>query len=145
MRIHQMKNLLFAAVTLIGLGCTIQNTTPATPPSASNTFDSTKAQLLKKGTFVGLDGPTSGRASLYDQSGTKYVVLYPFESHSGPDLYVYLAKDIDAADYIRISKLQAISGFQVYKVPASFTPSDYNYIHIWCQMYSVDFARAEIK
>jgi len=140
-----MKSLLFVAVGLIALGCTVENTTPATHPSTANTFDSTKAQLLKKGIFVGLDGPTSGKASLYDQSGTKYVVLYPFQSHSGPDLYVYLAKDVDAADYIKISKLQAVSGFQVYKVPVSFTASDYNYVHIWCQMYSVDFARAEIK
>lgn len=140
-----MKNLLFVVLSLVGLSCAVENTTPAAPPSTANTFDSTKAQLLKRGMFVGLDGPTSGKASLYDQSGTKYVVLYPFQSHSGPDLYVYLAKDINAADYIRISKLQATSGFQVYKVPVSFTVSDYNYVHIWCQMYSVDFARAEFK
>lgn len=132
-------------LSLIAVSCTVENTTPATPPSTTSTFDSTKAQLLKKGLFVGLDGPTSGKVGLYDQSGAKYIVLYPFQSHSGPDLYVYLAKDVDAADYIKISKLQAVSGFQVYKVPVSFTVSDYNYVHIWCQMYSVDFARAEIK
>lgn len=140
-----MQNLLLVVMVAIGLGCTVQNTTPVTPPSTTTTFDSTKAQLLKKGTFVALDGPTSGRAGLYDQSGVRYVVLYPFQSHSGPDLYVYLAKDVNAGDYIRVGKLQATSGYQVYKVPVSFTANDYNYVHIWCQMYSVDFARAEIK
>lgn len=140
-----MRTIILALSVLVFSNCTVKNITPATPPVASTSFDSTKAQLLKKGMFVGLDGPTSGTASVYDQSGTKYVVLHPFQSHSGPDLYVYLAKDVNAADYIRISKLQATSGFQVYKVPVSFTVSDYNYVHIWCQAYSVDFARAEIK
>lgn len=140
-----MKNIIIVFIVSVMLGCSIQNNTPATPPTTSTAFDSTKAQLLKRGTFVGLDGPTTGKASLFDQSGEKYVVLNPFMSHSGPDLYVYLAKDANAADYIKLGKLQAISGGQVYKVPVSFSASDYNYVHIWCQMYSVDFARAEIK
>ncbi|MBI1768392.1 MAG: DM13 domain-containing protein [Bacteroidetes bacterium] len=123
-----------------------KNITPAVPPaSGSSIFDSTKAQLLKTGMFVGLDGPTSGTASVYDQAGTKYIVLNPFQSHSGPDLYVYLSKDKDAVDYIRVGKLQAISGKQIYAVPGKPVVSDYGYVHIWCQQYSVDFARAEIK
>src|SRR5258706_1485819 len=137
-----MKTIIFSLSIMVVLSCTVKNITPKTPLSTSTTFDSTKAQLLKKGMFVGLDGPTSGTATVYDQSGTKYIVLNPFNSHSGPDLYVYLSKDANASDYIRIGKLQATTGKQIYSVPGNPNIMDYNYVHIWCQAYSVDFARA---
>jgi len=140
-----MKTIAFLGVVLTMMYCTPKNITPAVPPASISNFDSTKAQLLKTGMFIGLDGLTSGTASVYDQAGTKYIVLNPFQSHSGPDLYVYLSKDKDGADYIHAGKLQAVSGKQIYVVPISLVIADYNYVHIWCQAYSVDFARAEIK
>ncbi len=140
-----MKPLIIIICWSIVIGCSIPNNTPITPTTTNSTFDSTKATLLKSGKFVGLDGPTTGTAKVYDQLGTKYIVFDPFQSNNGPDLYVYLSKDVNAADYIRISKLQAISGRQIYSVPSGTTIADYNYVHIWCQKYSVDFARAEIK
>ncbi len=140
-----MKTLIIFFIVISLLGCTIHNTTPVVPATNNSTLDTTKAQLLKKGMFVGLDGPTSGTASIYDQSGTKYVLLNPFQSHSGPDLKVYISKDINANDYVRLGNLQATTGRQVYAVPSGIAIADYNYVHIWCQAYSVDFARAEIK
>jgi hypothetical protein len=139
------KIIVFTLLTIAILNCAPQNTTPAKPTGTTSLFDSTKAQLLKKGIFVGLDGPTSGTASVYDQSGVKYIVLNPFTSHSGPDLYVYLSKDANAADYIRLGKLLATTGRQTYTVPGNPNIGVYNYVHIWCQAYSVDFARVEIK
>jgi hypothetical protein len=139
-----MKLLILIAFIIIA-GCRPQNTTPTMPVTQTSGLDTTKAQLLKKGMFVGLDGPTSGTASIYDQAGSTYVLLNPFESHSGPDLKVYISKDINAKDYIRLGNLQATSGRQVYSVPSGTTITDFNYVHIWCQQYSVDFARAEVK
>lgn len=138
-----MKYLI--TILLIVAGCTPQNTTPTTPVTKATALDTTKAQLLKKGMFVGLDGPTSGMASIYEQSGSTYVLLDPFESHSGPDLKVYISKDVNANDYVRLGNLQATSGRQVYQVPNNTVIANYNYVHIWCQAYSVDFARAEVK
>jgi len=139
-----MKLLILIAFVIIA-SCTPQNTTPSVPVTKPTALDTTKAQLLKKGMFIGLDGPTSGTASIYDQAGSKYVLLNPFESHNGPDLKVYISKDINANDYIRLGNLQATSGRQVYSVPSGTTIADFNYVHIWCQAYSVDFARAEVK
>ena len=138
-----MKYLII--ILLVIAGCTPQNTTPTMPVTKPTALDTTKAQLLKKGMFVGLDGPTSGMASIYEQSGSTYVLLDPFESHSGPDLKVYISKDVNANDYVRLGNLQATSGRQVYQVPNNTVIANYNYVHIWCQAYSVDFARAEVK
>jgi hypothetical protein len=139
-----MKALILILFVVVA-SCAPQNTTPTMPVAKPTALDTTKAQLLKKGMFVGLDGPTSGTASVYDQAGSTYVLLDPFESHSGPDLKVYISKDINAKDYIRLGNLQATSGRQVYSVPSGTTIADFNYVHIWCQQYSVDFARAEVK
>ena len=139
-----MKLLVIISLAIM-TSCAPQNTTPMVPVTKPATLDTTKAQLLKMGMFVGLDGPTSGLASIYAQSGSTYVLLNPFESHSGPDLKVYISKDINANDYIRLGSLQASSGRQVYSVPRGTAIADFNYIHIWCQAYSVDFARAELK
>jgi len=141
--ITRMKYLI--VILLIIAGCTPQNTTPTMPVTKPTALDTAKAQLLRKGVFVGLDGPTSGLASIYSQSGSTYVLLNPFESHSGPDLKVYISKDINAADYIRLGNLQSTSGRQVYSVPSGTAIADFNYVHIWCQAYSVDFARAELE
>jgi hypothetical protein len=144
---NNMKCLAGIGLSIFILSCTPDNTTPLAPSAsnAANALDTLKATLLKQGTFVGLDGPTSGTAKIYDYLGTKYLVFNPFMSHSGPDLHVYLSKDANAADYLNISKLQAVSGLQYYKVPGSPSISEYKYVHIWCQAYSVDFARAEVK
>ncbi len=143
-----MKRMMILYCMLAIASCTPKNITPVTPPKStpsSLAFDSTKAQLLKQGMFVGLDGPTSGTAKVFDQLGATYVVLDPFQSHSGPDLKVYISKDIAVKDYIRLGNLQATSGRQVYALPNGTVITDYNYVHIWCQSYSVDFARAEVK
>lgn len=142
-----MKQLIIVFVLMIVWACGPENTTPIVPSASlvDSQLDTTQAQLLKRGMFVGLDGPTSGRASLYEQSGTKYVLLDPFMSHAGPDLYVYISKDADAGDYIRLGKLRAVTGRQVYAIPGNPTVTDYHFVHIWCQAYSVDFARAEVK
>jgi hypothetical protein len=137
--------LLIWVAALSQAACTPQNTTPVMPVVKNTALDTTKAQLLKKGMFVGLDGPTSGTAAIYNQSGTIYVLLSPFQSHAGPDLKVYVSKDADANDYVRLGDLQAVTGRQVYVVPGGITIADYNFVHIWCQKYSLDFARAQVK
>lgn len=98
---------------------------PPTAGAGATAFDTLKATLLKKGTFIGLDGPTSGTAKVYDSNGAKYIVLNPFLSHSRPDLHVYLSKDPNASDYINIGKLQAVLGLQYYKVPGNPSVSEH--------------------
>lgn len=140
------QNVIIIGILYALSSCSPNNTTPVKPPANGTAMvDTAKATLLKKGMFVGLDGPTSGTVKVYEDSGVKYIVFNPFMSHSGPDLHVYISKDENASDYINISKLQAVSGLQYYRVPGNPVINDYNYVHIWCQAYSVDFARAEIK
>ena len=135
---------LSIVILVITFACKVENTTPTTP-APSTTFDPAQATLLKQGTLMGVNHTASGTAAVYDNNGKKVVYLDPFNSQSGPDLKVYLSKDINASSYINLGALKSTSGMQSYDVPGTPDLSQYTYVHIWCEQFTVVFARAELK
>ena len=140
-----MKNVILFCIVV--LGCTAENTVPTAPPAGPSTsFDPATSTLLKMGTLAGIGGHSaSGKASLYDSGGKKFVFLDPFMSQNGPDLKVYLSKDVSASSYIRLGGLKSTDGSQSYEVPGMPDIGQYTYVHIWCEKFSVEFARAELN
>jgi hypothetical protein len=135
----------FALVFLAFLSsCKPEDAVPEVNTFIDN-FDSTKATLLKSGTLEGINHTASGTASVFETNGKKIVVLDPYSSQNGPDLKVYLSKDAEAAEYIRLGNLKATSGRQAYEVPGTPDITQYHYVHVWCEKYTVIFARAEVK
>lgn len=134
-----MKNLILLWILLVG--CSTDNVVPTTPAAPSN-FDPTKATLLKMGTFEGVGHTVSGTAGIYESNAKKYVHLDPFSSQNGPDLKVYLSKDVNASSYIKLGNLKSTGGSQSYEVPGMPDIAEYTYVHIWCEQFSVVFARA---
>jgi hypothetical protein len=112
---------------------------PETPPDLSG------ATLLRQGVLQGINHSASGTVTVYQNDKTLFVVLDPFMSQSGPDLKVYLSKDVTASEYLRLGNLMAFSGSQTYLIPSGYSINEYSYVHIWCEKFSVEFARAEIK
>ncbi len=129
-------------ITLI-ISCKEDDATPTGP--INDVFDPTTATLLKSGTLVGIGHTVSGTASLYESGGKKVVLLDPYDSQNGPDLKVYLSKDINASSYISLGALKSVTGKQSYEVPGNPDAAEYNYIMIWCEQFTVVFGRAEIK
>ena len=137
---------LSIVILVITFACKAENTTPTTPaPPANNTFDPAQAMLLKQGMLMGVNHTVSGTAAVYDSNGKKVVLLDPFNSQSGPDLKVYLSKDINASSYIKLGNLKSTIGQQAYEVPGTPDISQYTYVHIWCEAFTVVFGRAELK
>jgi hypothetical protein len=87
----------------------------------------------------------SGTAAIYDSNGKKILLLDPFSTDNGPDLKVYLSKTENASSYIKLDKLKSTMGKQSYTIPDGTNLSEYNYVHIWCEQFSVDFGHAELK
>jgi hypothetical protein len=146
-----MKNQLTIAFIIIALAsCKKETVQPATSSTTTtsttaDSFDPASAILLKQGTLTGIGHNANGVVKIYDASGNKVVYFETFLSQDGPDLKVYLSKDIDAKEYIRLGVLKSTSGMQSYNVPLTIDASTYSYVHIWCERYSVVFARAEMK
>jgi hypothetical protein len=140
-----MRRILIIYIVCNLTSCAPEATTPAVPVDLEN-FDTSGATLIGSGELMGAGGHTaSGIASLY-RAGTKLVILLdPYESQSGPDLKVYLSRDVSASSFIRVGNLKATSGRQAYEVPGNPDETQYPFIHVWCERYSVEFARAELN
>lgn len=137
-----MKKLFVLTFLLACISCQKEN---ATPSNTADTFDPSKATLIKGGSFIGVNHSVSGTSALYESSGKKIVLLDPFTSQNGPDLKVYLSKDQNASQYISLGKLKSTSGKQSYEVPGNPDAKDYTHVLIWCEQFTVLFGKSELK
>jgi len=106
-------------------------------------------QVLAMGSFVGMnDGihNAEGMAKLVKLADGKQLLrLEDFKATNGPDLYVYLATDGTAQDYVSLGELKANIGNQNYEIPEGTDLAKYNTALIWCKQFSVLFGSAEIS
>lgn len=64
---------------------------------------------------------------------------------NGPDLYVYLATDTDAKDFVSLGKLKGNMGNQNYPIPDNTDLEKYNTVLIWCQAFSTLFGSSKLS
>ncbi|MGI9566126.1 MAG: DM13 domain-containing protein [Nitrosopumilus sp.] len=108
----------------------------------------TASAALPQGQFVGVgDGihDAQGMAKIIQvEDGTEYLRLENFKSTNGPDLYVYLATDENASEYVDLGRLKGNVGNQNYEIPQGTDLSKYDKVLIWCKSFSVLFGSAEL-
>ena len=137
-----MKKLFLLSIVVLS-SCKEDDATPSAP--INDNFNPSTATLLKSGSLTGIGHTVSGTVALYDTGSEKIILLDPFSSQNGPDLKVYLSKDQNASSYISLGILKSTTGKQSYAIPGNPDVTDYNYVMIWCEQFSVVFGRAEIK
>jgi hypothetical protein len=76
--------------------------------------------------------------------GSDILRLENLKVTNGPDLYVYLATDNRASDYIDLGRLKANNGNQNYGIPEGTDLSKYDTVVVWCKQFSVLFGSAEL-
>jgi hypothetical protein len=122
-----------------------QQTQPQNTTSTTNTSQET----LRVGSFVGVgDGihNAEGVAKVVPlQDGSNILRLENLHVTNGPDLYVYLATDKSASDFVSLGKLKANNGNQNYEIPSETDLSKYATVLIWCRPFSVLFGSAELS
>ncbi len=86
--------------------------------------------------------PASGTVRVV-QSGPAHFLRYEnFKTINGPDIYVYLSKDINATDFVNLGPVKATEGNVNYEIPAGVDPREYPYAIIWCEQFSALFNSA---
>ena len=137
-----MKNLLiFFCSLIIFVSCTKSSDTTTTP----GTDIVPGGTIIATGNFTSGVHTTSGTAKVYYDGGTKRLRLENFKTDNGPDLKVYLSKDINAATFINISNLRSVNGNQNYDISGMPDLAQYKYVLIWCQQFGVLFGSALIQ
>lgn len=89
--------------------------------------------------------PASGFVRIVDADGKMYVRYEEYKTINGPDLYVYLAKDLDATEFVDLGKIKATEGNINYEIPAGVDIAEYPYVLTWCKAFGVLFNSADLS
>lgn len=118
-----------------------------TPTNSVDTrVDTTTNTQSKLGMFInGPYGTVSGNAKIYTLNNLHTLALENVLISNGPDLHVYISKELLPVNYIDLGKLQSTMGNQVYEIPGNPELAQYKYALIHCQRYNHLFGSAELK
>jgi hypothetical protein len=109
----------------------------------------TNTNALRTGSFVGVgDGihNAEGTAKVIPlQDDSNILRLEDLRVTNGPNLYVYLATDKSASDFVSLDKLKANNGNQNYDIPTETDLTKYDTVLIWCRPFSILFGSAELE
>ncbi|MBC7936525.1 MAG: DM13 domain-containing protein [Rhizobacter sp.] len=140
-----MKKLIIAAgIILIVASCKKENEAPAL-----NLMEQpdTSTVAVKQGVFQnGPYGNVTGKVTLYrNYNGSFNVFLDSFMTSNGPDLYVYLSREIMPASFIELEKLRSVNGSQLYSIPGAPDFTQFKYVNIHCKRYNHLFGYALLQ
>lgn len=94
------------------------------------------------GIFKGSSHPTSGGVTIENNILKLHA---DFKSDPGPDLYIYLAQELNGNGFIDLGLMQSTTGAQTYNIPAGVDYTKNKYVLVWCKQYSVLFGYAEVE
>ncbi len=116
-------------------------------PSIENVSEGTNMAVISaKYSVVGTVGhPAEGTVELIDSLDGKIVRYENFKTINGPDLFVYLSKDLEGKEFISLGEIRATEGSVNYTVPSGVDISEYKYVMTWCKQFGVLFNYADIS
>lgn len=92
-----------------------------------------------------LGHPASGEVLILEADGQTIIRYENFETINGPNLHLYLAKDLRANEYIDLGPIRGTKGNINYVVPEGIDIGEYRYVMYWCVPFAVLFNYAEIN
>lgn len=144
--IIRARNILSILLLLIITACTKNSSVTGTVPPPPPPIDTVKSEVAYLGVFSnGTYGTVTGKAEIHKQDGKYVLALKMFNTSSGPDLHVYLSKEVQPVNFIDLGKLRQNSGDQLYSINNTPDFSQYKYALIHCQQFNHLFGSAELK
>lgn len=89
--------------------------------------------------------PASGTVRVIQTADGPVARFEDFSTINGPRLNVYLAKDLDANEYIDLGPIKGTRGNINYELPDDVDLSEYKYIMHWCVPFGVLFNFADVS
>lgn len=131
------------ALAIFLVSCVKENT-PEIP--LNNNVDTLVATPANTGAFMnGPYGSVSGQATVYNDSGSLVLALQNMNISNGPQLHVYLSKEVQPVTFIDLGPLQSTRGNQLYTIPGSPDFSQYRYALVHCKKYNHLFGSAKLE
>lgn len=140
-----MKNysVIFGMLFFVFTACTKSNNTATIPLNEMLPPDSV---LLVTGVFMnGPYGTVTGKAAVNIDNGVYTLSLEDVKISNGPDLHVYLSREIQPVNFIDLGKLKSTAGNQLYAISGMPDLAVYKYALIHCQQYNHLFGSAALR
>jgi Electron transfer DM13 len=135
--------LFLTTVVLIVASCR-KDKSPTNP--IDDRADTTINSQVKLGMFMnGPYGSVTGNAKIYKMNNVYTLALENVVISNGPDLHVYISKEVQPVNYIDLGRLQSTMGNQLYAIPGNPDFSEYKYALIHCQRYNHLFGSAVLR
>lgn len=103
-----------------------------------------EARLIAQGDFKPHAHDVAGRAVVITHDNQTTLRFENFVTINGPDVRIYLSRDLTDRDYIEISPLKATHGNVNYSLKPGIDLAAYNKVLVWCEDFSVLFSYAEL-
>lgn len=153
------KTTLKFTKTLAVTGLAVSGISMTTPAFTAHAYGSGETATAMKehkseaftkvasGTFEGRsDHITTGGAHILKVSNGYLLVLghdFSLDGAPAPTIGFGNNGEFDAAS--EFTKLEKITGKQVYNLPADFTPANYSEVYVWCADFSVPLGVATLE
>ena len=140
-----MNKTLFVLLSIsILISSCVKQDTPTNP--LDDRVDTTTNSQSKLGMFMnGPFGRVTGSEKIYSMNNMHTLALENVYISNGPDLHVYISKEIFPVNYIDLGRLKSTMGNQVYEIPGNPDFTQFKYALIHCQQYNHLFGSAELK
>lgn len=89
--------------------------------------------------------PAEGTVRVFDTADGQVIRFEDFKTINGPQLNLYLAKDLEATEYIDLGPIRGTEGNINYTVPEGVDLSEYRYVMHWCVPFGVLFNYADLE
>lgn len=134
--------LIFASLLLVS--CVRENT------STEDLMEMAPKDAILKYSGNFMQGPygnnINGKAEIYEKEGVFSLVFNDtFSVSNGPDLYVYVSKEIQPTEFVSLGKLKSVNGGQTYTFTSSVNFKEYKYAVVHCQQYNHLFSYALLQ
>ncbi len=106
----------------------------------------TAAMVKYSGSFSsGPSGTVSGQVRIYLKDNKYILALENFSTSNGPDLKVYISKEMFPANFMKLGDLQSTNGNQLYNIPGTPDFTLYKYVQIHCEKFDHLFGYASVS
>ena len=102
-------------------------------------------QPILEGQLIASAHDVEGRVVVYEINGKKTLRFENLDTVNGPDLFIYLATDNSAEDYVDLGRIKATKGNVNYDIPANVDLEKYDTVLVWCRAFRVLFSYAELN
>lgn len=88
--------------------------------------------------------PAEGTVRVINTAEGQVIRFENFKTINGPQLHLYLSKDIEGNDFIDLGPIRGTEGNINYVVPEGVDLSEYRYVMHWCVPFGVLFNYADL-